>query len=515
MKANILLAVLGASASALAATVVSDVAVVPGDPVKVTYETSGEDAVVTVSFSVGGAALGDAAAANVYGDVNMVVSEGLHTIYWPAQAEYAAAGQVTATVTAWPTNDPPDYVVFDLTTGRRRFYVSAEALPRGGIGSDLYRTDWLLMRRIPAAGVTWSRGSNNETGRYPNTYTVTDTCNGSEWMHSVRLTKDYYLSVFETTQYQTCLITNDLIFTEFTNRSCWATRPADHINFKQIRGHDWKAGDGRATQKDCVVRRIQRITGVDIDLPTDAQWEYACRASTTTATWFGNYPDKTGNYETLNAYARYLYNGGNVAGTSEENIDYSMDVSGGTARVGTYLPNPWGLYDMYGNVAEYVLDGAGDVAQAYYIFNEDGSGKNPVNGTVYIDPEGCPTNSTRRIMRGGHWLQDGQYCRSAYRAASRGRFSDSINPHRYGFRLAWHFANPTGLTAENSTYGTTNRPFASPVSVTSAAVASGTAAKGTTALPSVSRIDLFEIGDWESDETSITTLPVGLKIIIR
>ena len=515
-KRSIIFSLMNCAVASFAATTVNDVTVIPGDPVAVNYVTAGDDAIVTVSFSVDGVALGDAAMANVYGDVNMVVPAGGHTLYWPAQAEYAAAGSVTATVTAWPTNDPPDYVVFDLTTKRRRFYTSIDAFPRGGIDSDLYRTDQVVMRRIPAAGVVWMRGSGpSEIGRYPNTWSGTDTVNASEYGHNVQLTNDYYMSVFEATQYQTLLITNNQWFTEVTNRSCWATRPADHINFRQIRGHKWKAGDGRATSANCVVRYAQRIMDGNIDLPTDAQWEYACRAGTTTATWFGDYPDESGNYESLNAYARYLYNGGNVAGTDETTADYSMTTSGGTARVGTYLPNPWGLYDMLGNVSEYVLDGAGNESAAYYVFDANNVGINPKNNVTYVNPEGCPTNCSRRIMRGGNWLQDGQYCRSAYRAASKNRVWDTINPRRYGYRLVWHFANPEGLTTANSTYGTTNRPFATPASATSAAVALGTAAKGETALSTVSRIDLFEIGDYVSDETAVTTLPCGSVFMIR
>ena len=68
-------------------TTVSDVTVTPGNPLAVNYTTAGDDAIVTVSFSADGVALGDVVAANVYGDENTVVSEGSHTIYWPAQAE--------------------------------------------------------------------------------------------------------------------------------------------------------------------------------------------------------------------------------------------------------------------------------------------------------------------------------------------------------------------------------------------------------------------------------------------
>ena len=490
-KKSLLFCLIHASVAAFAVTTVSDVTVVPGNPVAVTYTTAGDDAVATVAFAVDGVSLSDAAAANVYGDVNVAVPEGSHTIYWPAQAEYIASGQVTAMVTVWPTNDPPNYVVFDLTTKQRRFYTSMDALPRGGLTNDLYRTDQIVMRRIPAAGVQWKMGSpGTEVGRTPSK---------SEYNHSVTLTKDFYLAVFEGTQYQTCLITNNLWFTEFTNRTCWATRPADHIDFMQIRGHRWKAGDGRSTSANCLVRYAQRIMDGNIDLPTEAQWEYACRAGSTGATWFiENLPDTTGNYEALNPYVRYLYNGGGVNGAVY--TDMSISTTGGTARVGSYLPNPWGLYDMLGNVHEQVLDGFWDD------FVPD--------KTAVTDPEGCTTNTVNRVLRGGSWRNNGRFCRAACRVFDSKKW-DTINPNGYGYRLAWHFANPEGLTTANSTYGTTNRPFTTPPSATSAAVALGTATKGATALSPVSRIDLFEIGDYVSDETAVTTLPCGSMFMIR
>lgn len=490
-KRSLIFSLMNCAVASFAATTVNDVTVIPGDPVTVTYTTAGDAAIITVSFSANDAAVPESAAANVYGDVNMVVSAGSHTLRWPAQAEYAAIGDVTATITAWPTNDPPDYTVFDLTTGRQKFYTSTNALPRGGIGSDLYRTDLIVMRRIPAAGVKWNMGSpGSETGRVPSK---------SEYYHSVTLTKDFYLAVFETTQYQTLLLTNNLWFTELTNRSCWATRPADHVCFKHLRGHRWKAGDGRTTSADCVVRRAQRIMDGNIDLPTEAQWEYACRAGTTGATWFiSNYPDADGNYESLNPYARYLYNGGGVNGTAY--TDMSISTTGGTARVGSYLPNPWGLYDMLGNVYEQVLDG----------FTSD----YVPDKVAVTDPEGCATESSQRVLRGGSWQKNGRFCRAACRIYDNKAW-DTINPNAYGFRLAWHFANPEGLTAANSTYGTTARPFNTPASATSAAVDMGVSAKGTTSLSGIARVDLFEIGDYASDETTITTLPVGCHFIVR
>ncbi len=84
MKKSLFFCLANCAAPILAATMVDNVTVVPGNPVSVSYSTSGDDAIITVLFSADGEPLGDAAAANAYGDVNRVVPAGSHTLYWPA-----------------------------------------------------------------------------------------------------------------------------------------------------------------------------------------------------------------------------------------------------------------------------------------------------------------------------------------------------------------------------------------------------------------------------------------------
>lgn len=493
-----------------AATTVVSVAVVPGDPVKVVYETTGDEAVATVSFSADGEAVDPAQAANVYGDVNKVVPAGTHEIFWPIPVEQTGPiGALTATVTVWPVDDPPDYVTFDLTTGQRRYYTSAAALPRG-LGDDTYRTERIVMRRIPAAGVTWNMGSLiTESGRVPDEKAGATEGVGaaSEFFHKVTLTKDFYLAVFETTQWQNHLITNNLAFTECSNRTYWTTRPADRICFKHLRGHQWKAGDGRTTTCDCIVRRAQQMMDAQVDLPTEAQWEYACRAGTTGATWFlDNLPASNQDVPDYAAYVRYLYNGGGENGKAYTALE-TLTTAGGTARVGTYEPNPWGLYDMLGNVSEQVLDG--------YRHKDYGDNESWMpDKTAVSDPEGPAYASKWRVRRGGQWREDARWCRAALRQGSGGKSWDTINPFGFGYRLAWHFANPTGLTKDNSTYGTTVRPFVPPVSRASAAVSLACAGNMATALASVS-VTRREKGVWLSDETAIVTTPPAFFIVIR
>lgn len=130
-------------------------------------------------------------------------------------------------------------------------------------------------------------------------------------------------------------------------------------------------------------------------LPTEAQWEYACRAGTTTAYSFG------GDAAGLGDYAWYWYN--------SESSDPSP--------VGTKKPNPWGLYDMHGNVSEWCSDWFGSYSDA----------------SAATDPTG-PASGDYRVARGGDWLSYPKDCRSAYRISSSPGSAFNI----IGFRIVFN-----------------------------------------------------------------------------
>ena len=141
-----------------------------GNPVQVTFTLDGP-AIVTVRFftnevadATSWLAVADADATDVWGDVNRIVPSGVCTNWWKPERALPglllAAGRLKAEVTAWPVDNPPDYRVFDLTSTNRvsiRYYVSSNAVP-GGVQAAIYKTDKLVMRRIPAAGITWTMG---------------------------------------------------------------------------------------------------------------------------------------------------------------------------------------------------------------------------------------------------------------------------------------------------------------------------------------------------------------------
>jgi formylglycine-generating enzyme required for sulfatase activity len=141
-------------------------------------------------------------------------------------------------------------------------------------------------------------------------------------------------------------------------------------------------------------------TGYEYSLPTEAQWEYACRAGTKSATGYGE---------------RLSSSQANFDGNSPYNGGAKGPYLGKTAKVGSYAPNAWGLHDMHGNVWEWCLD-----------WYED-----ELPGGSVTDPRGTASTSFR-VNRGGSWYYGGQYCRSAYRL----RIEPGHRSLILGFRLA-------------------------------------------------------------------------------
>ncbi len=135
---------------------------------------------------------------------------------------------------------------------------------------------------------------------------------------------------------------------------------------------------------------------------SEAEWEYACRAGTTTPFYFGEtITGELANYNASNTYA------------DEPNGEYRNE----TTRVGQFPPNAFGLYDMHGNVREWCADTWHD--------NYDGA---PTNGSAWIEDG----NDNRSPLRGGSWCSIPGYCRSAFRSYASRR--DDFN-YSYGFRV--------------------------------------------------------------------------------
>jgi formylglycine-generating enzyme required for sulfatase activity len=149
------------------------------------------------------------------------------------------------------------------------------------------------------------------------------------------------------------------------------------------------------------VRWLSEATGKSYRLPSESEWEYACRAGTKTAFSFGD----TIATDQANYDGNFTYNGGPRG-------EYRR----GTTPVGMFAANPWGLFDMHGNVWEWVQDVVHD--------NYDGA---PLDGSAW--EEGG--DQARRILRGGSWLYNPRYLRSALRNG----FSAALSNDIVGFRI--------------------------------------------------------------------------------
>ena len=293
-----------------------------------------------------------------------------------------------------------DYLVIDLSAGpaAERYPVAyVPSVPEGG-WTDEHKSTQLVLRRIPAG--TFRMGSPaDELGR--------DAV--SERERRVTLTEDFYIGVFPVTQRQWERVMGDWP-AYFHREACRDTRPVESVTFEDIRGSDqgaaWPVAAG--VDSGSFVRRLRERTELDsLDLPTEAQWEYACRAGTEEALNSGMNLSDERECPNLSELGRYWHNGGS-------SFAQDGDLSGGTAAAGSYLPNDWGLYDMHGNVWEWCLD-----------WHED----HPATTT---DPAG-PATGLYRALRGGGWYYGlSRQCRSAARI-------DSLPSYRYfnfGFRIA-------------------------------------------------------------------------------
>jgi len=367
-----------------------------GRTVQIDYTLAGEAAIVTVDFQTNGVSIGAANFTNVGGDVNRLVATGPRTITWvPRKSWPNRRAHIKAVVTAWTQANPPDYMVVDLTQSNAvSYYVSTNALPNGGLANDDYRLTKMVFRKVAA------RGREFRLGRGLNEQKSTATLGEQPVLAS--FSEDYYLGVYPVTQKQYMLVqglsTSPCNFTaDFYGNDEYQMGPMESIKCNAIRGGCWQGSDASAASasvapaKGSLVANIRTLSGLtDLDLPTEAQWEYACRAGTTTKYWWGDA----------------------AITTAQGNINQNVKPAGGqtigafsyrTTRVDAYPPNPWGFYDFYGNVEELCLDWA-----------EAKASRAPVVDYGGPDNFGCKIEA--HVTKGGGCQRTGSdYYRSAWR----------------------------------------------------------------------------------------------------
>ena len=259
---------------------------------------------------------------------------------------------------AW--NSKKRFLVIDLSGGSdaERWPVSyLDAVPEGG-WTDEYKTTKLVLRRIERGTI---EGINSPLGL------------------SITIDKPYYVGVFEVTSAQ---------HEQMTGGKGGDGHPVRGVSYDELRGAERGALYPSLTTVDetSVIGILRAKTGLaTLDLPTEKQWEYACRAGTTSA--YNNGGSTEEDLKTLGRYA--------------SNVNDGRGDFGGVTTVGSYAPNRWGLYDMHGNVSEWCLDR----------YNQEW---------------------TARVARGGSYRDYDIHCRSGY----RGNLYKSSGYDYNGFRLS-------------------------------------------------------------------------------
>ncbi len=377
--------------------------------VNIDYTFTGADAVITLDVQTnapGGvwASIGGAAVCNAQGEVwKKVTNDGsTHHITWRPDLSWPdhviADGGARAVITAWTLDNTPDYMAVDISAtggeGKQTYYPSADFVPGGVTNNSIYKTSTLLMRKIMAKDVTWTMGSVTEVKRAER-----------EEIHEVTLTNNYYIAVFEITQSQWQYFTG-YNPSRFKN----AMRPVENVCYADIRqgkGTVYAAASATggvypdSPYGESFLGLLRDKTNLDFDLPSEAQWEFAARAGNGDGYWGDGSIMSVDQYVTdagIKLLARCYKNpnSNDTSGSGSEDPSVS-----GTAIVGSYKPNTWGLYDMHGNVKEWCLDWRKDDISA-------------LNGAV----NATQGDSDGRLQKGGSWATSWYYCRAACRSAS-------------------------------------------------------------------------------------------------
>ena len=267
---------------------------------------------------------------------------GTYNWVWDATADLGEGTVLEKVVVEGKTNAPlPLYMVVDLSKWAISYL---DNVPSGGWGTA-YKQEKLVLRRCD-----------------PGTFMM-------QGNRKVTLTKTFYIGVYEMTVKQFVHLFNYAPGDQDADLSFYWNQAVGCISYNTA---------------NTVLTTLSKKTGRTFSLPTEAQWEYACRAGTTST-----------------------YNGGtsSISGLA----DYGRDITELPGNVGRYIANNWGIYDMHGNVRELVKDYYGSL------------GKDAVT-----DPKG-PTSGSQRVYRGGSFSDAASACTSS----SRGGVSPELGSY-YG-----------------------------------------------------------------------------------
>ena len=352
--------------------------------VDITYEVVGDvmagvpsDCVPAVRLSATDGMTGSnyvAKTSTLSGD--MEFEEGTHKLVWDMTEEGLSFESSNVVFNVSCETAPAPYCVVDLSAGADAtnypvIYMAEP--PSGGFNTNEYKTTKLVLRLIEP-------GSFMMSG------------------HEVTLTKPFYCGIFEVTQKQ-CELFAGYNYAYLKGDM----RPVDDMTWWTLRGSESNWPSSTNVAPNSRIGLLRTRTGLNFDLPTEAQWEYACRAGTTSR--YNNGGDTEDDLKLLGRY-------------KDNQSDGKGGYSDGPTTVGSYLPNAWGLYDMHGNIEEWCLDWQGDFT-----------------GNV-IDPVG-PSSGSKRVKCGGRGEWFAEACTSSSRSYQ--------NPgYMGGFRLVITLSDSAG-----------------------------------------------------------------------
>ena len=346
------------------------------------------------------------------------VKAGKHQMVWNALKDFGAFSCANFQMKMYAGKRLPRYVVIDLSSGSESTdYPVRFSFEGPDVTQDACRTTELWLRLV-CPGSFYMGSPTYELGREDN-----------EDLHRVTFTQPFYMGVFEVTQKQWELVCGDRqsYFKEAENSD---VRPVENTNLGYIRGSSYPLKSDGLFDFSFMAKIRGRAHLVGIDLPSEARWEYACRAGTMTALHNGKNLTDVQNSGTLVDIVGYYDN-------RYGNHSYSSSsVSVGTAKVGSFKPNALGLYDMLGNVSELCRDG--------YSSNEH------LGFDEVCDPGVADAVRKDNLwffwVRGGDWCSQAAKCRSArrwvndcvYYGREKNPSSFYWNDHRWntvGFRI--------------------------------------------------------------------------------
>lgn len=383
---------------------------------------------------------------------------GRHRIVWdPAATPYTnrvALADVEVSLSAECT-DAKRYLIIDMSQGAVNGQVSAiwpvtytnEMVDANGDGKwdAEFKLTKMVFRRIEPGTFTMGVPSN-EWGSWGNNSSK------EEKQHQVTISKPFYMGIFPVTAQQFYQTKAYWANTKYGRSAATGSRPANNFSYDLLRGSvskgiDWPT-TGHAVYDDPSIETFSNVNnspannlsflawfrrhvpGLVVDLPTEAQWEYCCRAGTSWHSFYNGVDLDSSAYQRttdipspgIDSIARtkhnsLVYDNGTWTDPGVDGTEY------GTCEVGSYEPNNWGLYDMHGNVNEWCLDWYNAAALP--------------DETDPKGPSASPESTPHRIYRGGGYSNAPSDARAGFRGAAKP--SEGYNNAHFGYRFAIHF----------------------------------------------------------------------------